>query len=534
MSRTPSHAPLLSLTGSAWVTVPELLAARARATPDAPAVVKGARRWSFRRLWEDSLRFAGFLASAGLAGERVAGFMPKSPELLIAWFGCNAQGGSFVCLNHAQRGELLTDLLLRARAPLLVTDRASFALLSPEAQAVPRVVVFADGLPEGSGNGQRRLDWSSVEAAAPAAPLPLEVSRPTVHIYTSGTTGRAKLVAIPHAMYTRGAAMLASAFGYRPDDVFHDWMPLSHVGGQLHITICSLLAGSCLAMYERFSRHSFWDEVRDCGATICGGFSNVVYLLSLPEPSPADRQHSLRLGMIANNTPRAKADFEARFGLQLLDTYGMSECEPLTLPLAGEQEPPGSCGRINPDFEVVIVDPATDRALAVGEVGRLVVRPRVPHIMMQGYEEDPEATVAAWQNLWFHSQDLARFDAEGYLYFVDRLKNAIRRGGENIAAVEVERVLKTHPAVGDCGVVGIDDPVVGQEVKAVVVAATGRQLEPAALHAFALERMAAYMVPRYIELRGHLEYTEVGKIKRETLVEVAGTLWDARGLAPSP
>lgn len=358
----------------------------------------------------------------------------------------------------------------------------------------------------------------------------MRYDQPTVLIYTSGTTGLPKPVVIPHAMYTRGAAVMVDAFGYRASDVFHDWMPLSHVGGQLHITLCAICAGAKLVMFERFSRHSFWDEVRAIGATVCGGFSNVIYLLSLPPPSPDDRKHSLRMGMIANNTPKAMADFEARFGFQVIDTYGMSECEPLTLPLFGEKTPPGSAGRINPDFEVAVVDPATDQRLPTGEVGRVVVRPRVPHVTMQGYEGDPAATVAAWQNLWFHTADLARFDGEGFFYFVDRLKNAIRRGGENISAVEIERVMKTHPEVADCGVCGIDDPVVGQEVKAVIVPAPGTAPAPAALRAFALERMAAYMAPRYIELRDKLEYTEVGKVKRETLAAAEAEVWDSRSV----
>ncbi|HKY95981.1 MAG TPA: AMP-binding protein [Kiloniellales bacterium] len=524
----PTPAALEALTGSLWVSVPEMIAARVRATPDAAFLAKGKRAWTYAEGWQESLRFAGLLAAEGYAGARVASFLPKAPEVLFAWFGCNALGGSFLAIDRQQKGDILTGLVERGRAPVLVTDRASFAEMPKAAQSLAELVIFADAVPE-ERPGQRRLDWSAVARAAPATPVPLRCDQPTVAIYTSGTTGLPKLVVIPHAMYTRGAAVMVDAFAYTQRDVFHDWMPLSHVGGQLHVTLCAICAGARLVMFERFSRHSFWQEVRAIGATVCGGFSNVIYLLSLPPPSPEDRRHSLRMGMIANNTPKAMADFEARFGFQVIDTYGMSECEPLTLPLFGEATPPGSCGRINPDFEVAVVDPATDRRLPVGEVGRVVVRPHVPHVTMQGYEGDPAATVAAWQNLWFHTQDLGRLDAEGFFYFVDRMKNAIRRGGENIAAVEVERVLKTHPEVADCGVVGIDDPVVGQEVKAVIVPVPGAAPAPAAIRAFALERMAAYMAPRYIELRDRLEYTEVGKVKRETLGPAEAPVWDARG-----
>ncbi len=529
MTRVPSHAPLEALTGSGWATVPEVLAARAKATPDAPYLVQGEQRWSFHETLEVARRFAGFLAAEGLAGERVATLLPKTPHIPLSWYGANIAGGPFIGLNHAQRGELLTDLLVRSRASVLVTDCESFALLDVEAQPVPRLVLFTDELPPGAPPaGQRWRTWQAVMEAAPGEVVAQKVSDPTVLLFTSGTTGRSKLVPIPHAMYTRGAGILADTFGYRADDVIHDWMPMSHVSGQLHVTLSALVAGSALALFPTFSRHSFWDEVRDCGATVCGGFANVVYLLSLAAPLATDRDHKLRIGMIANNTPKAKADFEARFGMQLLDSYGMSECEPLTLPVAGTEEPPGACGLINPDFEIAILHSETDQPLPLGEVGRIAVRPRGPHIMVQGYEGDPAETVAVWQNLWFHTQDLGRRDAEGYLYFVDRLKNAIRRGGENIAAVDVEKVIKTHPAVADCGVTGVEDPVVGQEIKAVIVLVPGAVLEPQALHAFARERMAAYMAPRYIEQRSELAYTELGKIRRETLGEVKGPLWDAR------
>ena len=529
MPRTPSHRALEALTGSRWASVPEMIAARVRATPDTPFLAKGERAWSYAEGWQEALRFAGLLAAEGLAGERVASFLPKAPEVLFAWFGGNALGGSFLALDRQQKGDILAGIVERGRAPVLVTDRAGFAEMPPAARACFRLVVFADEPPGPAPAGQRWRGWSAVAAAAPAEPVGVGFDRPTVLIFTSGTTGRPKPVVVPHAMYTRGAAVMVDAFGYHAGDVFHDWMPLSHVGGQLHVTLCAICAGARLVMFERFSRHSFWQEVRAIGATVCGGFSNVIYLLSLPPPSPQDRQHRLRMGMIANNTPKAMADFEARFGLQVIDTYGMSECEPLTLPLFGERAPPGSCGRINPDFEVAIVDSASDLPLPAGAVGRILVRPRVPHVMMQGYEDDAAATVAVWQNLWFHSQDLGRLDEHGFLYFVDRMKNAIRRGGENVAAVEVERVLKTHPEVADCGVVGVDDPVVGQEVKAVIVPAPGTAPAPAALRAFALERMAAYMAPRYIELRDKLEYSEVGKVRRETLGPAVAPVWDARG-----
>ncbi len=416
---------------------------------------------------------------------------------------------------------------LRSRAPVLVTDPASLALLEgAAAQDALLLVVFVDGVPEGAAPGQRRVAWSVVDDALPAAVEPREVSQLTVMIYTSGTTGRSKAVVLPHAMYTRGAAMLTAAFGYRPDDVFLHWTPLSHVGGQLHVTMTALVAGAALTLVEGFRRPSFWSDAQRLGATTVTGFASMLSLLLEAPPGPQDRAHGVRLALVGSASPELQEAFTARFGVAIKDSYGMSECEPLTLP--DPAQPRGSCGRVGPDFEIAILDPDDDRPLPPGSVGRIAVRPRVPHVMMQGYEGDAAATVAAWQNLWFHTQDLGRLDGENFLFFVERMKDAIRRGGENIAAAEVERVLRLHPDVADCAVLGVADSVMGQEVMAVVVPLAGRRPAPAALRAHAAARMAAYMVPRYLAFAEALPYSDVGKVRREALVELVTIAWDAR------
>jgi crotonobetaine/carnitine-CoA ligase len=189
--------------------------------------------------------------------------------------------------------------------------------------------------------------------------------------------------------------------------------------------------------------------------------------------------------------------------------------------------PPGSCGRICPDFDVAILD-EDDRRLPVGEAGRICVRPREAHVMMLGYEGDAEATVAAWRNLWFHTTDRGRFDADGFLYFIDRMKYSIRRGGENISASEVEQVFLAHPDIAACAAIGVPDPVMGEEVKVVLVPRRGSRPKAAELHSFARTRMAGFMVPRFIEFADALPYTDVGKLKREDLIAARNPVFDAR------
>ncbi len=517
---------LLSLVGKGQATIGEVLAARVAATPDAPFIAHRDRRWTYAAAWIESRRFAGFLAAQDLVGARVATFLPKCPEALFTWFGATIARGVYVAVNHAHRGAVLRDLVERSGATLLVTDTASWGIIGSLLPAAVARVLFIDHAPEAPPEIRWIFTWRDVAASATAEPLPCRPGDLATLLYTSGTTGRSKAVLLPHAMYCRGAANLADCFGYRSDDRFHDWMPLSHIGGQLHVTMTAVVAGACLIQFPAFSRRSFWDDVRAADATVFSGFASILSLLLESPPSPEDRRHRLRVGLIGNMPAETLAAFERRFGVVLLDTYGMSECEPLTLPRQGEM-PPGSCGRVCPDFEVAILD-EDDNPLPVGEAGRICVRPRVPHVMMRGYEGDPEATVAAWRNLWFHTTDRGRFDAAGFLYFLDRIKYSIRRGGENISASEVEQVFLGHPDVVACAAIGIPDPVMGEEVKIVIVRRPDVAAGPAELHAFARGRMAAFMTPRYIEIVATLPYTEVGKLQREELASLGDGTWDSR------
>jgi crotonobetaine/carnitine-CoA ligase len=517
--------PLTELIGRDTASIGELLNARVARSPDSCFIRHAGRSWSYAEAWEASRRFAGFLVGRGLAGHRIAAFLPKCPEALFSWFGANLSGGVWVALNRAHRGAVLLDLLARSRASLLVTDRQGWEIIGPLLPPEINEVLFTDDVPAHPRPALQAVQWSSVLETDPAEPVTCPPGAVATLLYTSGTTGRSKAVLLPHSMYVRGAGWLVESFGFRPGDVFHDWMPLSHIGGQLHVTMTAIVAGACLAQVPAFSRRSFWEEVRATGATAFFGFSSILALLLEAPPGSDDRRHALRVGLIGNMPAELLIAFERRFGVRLLDTYGMTECEPLTLPVPGT--PPGSCGRPSPDFEVVVLD-EEDRPRPAGTGGRICVRPSTPFVMMLGYEADPEATVEAWRNLWFHTPDRGRFDTGGFLYFIDRMNYAIRRGGENISTSEVERVFLSHPDLAACAAVGVPDPVMGEEVKLVAVPYPGSRIRPADLHAFAVPRMAEFMVPRYIELTAALPYTDVGKLKREELTRTGGPVWDAR------
>jgi len=231
---------------------------------------------------------------------------------------------------------------------------------------------------------------------------------------------------------------------------------------------------------------------------LTGGFESVLRILYKMPRRDDDNKHFVRSFLCGHIPPDIHRDFERRFNVKLIDVYGMTEVDcPVTATYDDVRI--GSCGKANSNFDVRLFD-EDDNEVPIGEVGEIVLRPLQPHIMMEGYYKMPEKTLAAFRNLWFHTGDMACRDAEGYYYFVDRKKDMIRRRGENISSMELERIINSHPSVKECVVVGVPDEISGEEVKAVITLKEGKEIRPEELIAYCDERMAYFMVPRYIEI----------------------------------
>lgn len=507
----PPRNPLLDLVPAGAATVPALFAARAERTPEAAFLLWEGERWSYREAWEEIRRFAAWVASRRGDGPapRVAGFLPNRPEALWAWLGTLAAGAVYVPLNRAHRGEILADMIRRAETRLLITDLDGERDLP--AISDPPLEVLGD--------------WGEVAALDPAAPLLPRPGDLAEVVYTSGTTGRSKAVELSHAQLCRGAGWIAWSFEMTAEDVFHAQLPLFHIAGQVDAVLPSVVGGGAIALYPGFSRSRFWDRVAASGSTLVVGFPNLYSLLHAEPPRGDDSHNSLRAGMSATMPPDFVAAFEARFGLRVREVYGMTEAEPMILPWPGEATPPGSCGRPSPDFEVEVRDEAGGLA-APGETGEIVCRSRVPEIVAGAYAADPEAPLPAPADGWFRSGDLGRVDERGFFYFGDRIRHAIRRRGESISSGELEAVVSGHPRVAEACAVGVPSPLGEEDVKVVVVAVEGEDVEPAELRAWCEGRMAAFMVPRFVEVVAALPRAETGKVLKEELRGVDGA-WDA-------
>jgi crotonobetaine/carnitine-CoA ligase len=431
---------------------------------------------------------------------------------------------------------VLEDMIARSRAEVLVTDADGAADLPDLSQTAIRTVVIA-GPPAPAGAllpaGVRVVAWDEVASSAPAdaATNPAGIAG---LMYTSGTTGRSKAVLLRHNHLCRGAGWVAWSVGLDERDVIHMWLPLFHIAGQLDATLAAVAGGSAIALYPTFSRSRFWRQVEESGATVFIGFSNVLEILFASDAPEGGA--TLRAGIAGGIPPKLHRPFEERFGVRLHDVYGMTEAEPMILPRPGEIVPPGSCGRPSPDFEVALLDP-DGKPVARGRVGEIVCRPRVPDVMTPGYESDEAATLEATRDLWFHTGDLGREDRDGFLFFVDRDAHAIRRRGENVSSWELERIVAKHPAVAECCAVGVASPLGEDDVKVVVARADGQDVDPAELREWCTHRMAAFMVPRYVEVVDVLPKTPTAKIRKRDLRDagVGRRTWDreAEGTRPA-
>jgi crotonobetaine/carnitine-CoA ligase len=343
-------------------------------------------------------------------------------------------------------------------------------------------------------------------------------------LYSSGTTGRPKGIMLSHAhVYSFGEAWINTT-NLQAHDVLYSPLSLFYMQPMILGVIPTLLVGAQVHIAPRFRASRYWQDIRETQATIAHSQFTLIPLLLKQPAGPLDREHRCTRLFIG----KSNEEFEQRFGVRLIEIYGSTESNlvcysPWDAPRAG------SAGKASPAFEVRIVDD-DDRELPQGETGEIVFRPKEPLVISYGYLNDPGATLAAWRNMWFHLGDLGYFDEDGYLFFVGRKKDVIRRKGENISAVEVERQVNSHPAVSISAAVPIPDSLAEEEVKIFVVLEQGTTLEHQELLDHLTEIMPKFMLPRYIEFVPALPMTPSMKIEKATLKATGLTpaTWDSQ------
>jgi crotonobetaine/carnitine-CoA ligase len=465
------------------------------------------------------------LREAGIApGDRVGMLCGNRIELLELILGCAWAGAIAVPINTALRGTQLAHVLSNSGARLLVVEPAhAAALRDVEPPGTLECVWWLDGLPEESLDRYRVVPMPAGGELSP--PAPAGPGDTFVILYTSGTTGAAKGVCCPHAQLYWWGVINSEVLGISEADVLFTSLPLFHTNAINSLFQC-LVAGATYAIETRFSATRYWSLARTHGATVTYLLGAMVGMLHAQPPSAEDRAHQVRIALAPATPAPMHEPFRQRFGVWLVDGYGSTETSHIIGRPEDEQRP-GYLGRAVDEFDVRVVD-GYDAEVPDGTGGELVVRSRHPFSLASGYHGAPEATVAAWRNLWFHTGDRVARDSDGWFRFLDRHKDAIRRRGENISSIAVEEVLLGHPGVAAAAVFGVPSELAEDEVMATVVPQPGATIEPVALIAHCEPRLAYFAIPRYLDLVDSLPLTENGKVRKQELRErgVTARTWD--------
>ena len=483
---------------------------------------------SRQELLSTARQAAGGLRSAGVRrGDRVALMVSNRREFLEVFFAVSSLGAVCVPLNTALRGDILIHMLKSVGPCYLImeSDLAAEAMPAVEGSAsvtaIWGVPVEGYALPRGSMEYADLLGHGSLTAAVDCADSDLAAI-----LFTSGTTGPSKGVMWSHRMAIHFGSTSSWAMGYRADDVVFTCLPLFHINALFTSFLPALQQKASVVIAQRFSASTYWAEIAESGATVTNMLGAMVAILWNRPPSDEERDHRLRLALIIPFPLGREEEYRSRFGLELTELYGSTDTGmPIATP-HGESRA-GACGIAAPGWEVKLFD-EFDRPVKVGESGELVTRPTAPFVGQLGYWRLPEKTWEAHRNSWFHTGDQFREDEDGWFYFQDRLKDAMRVSGENVSSYEVEQVLLSHPAVAEVAVFAVPSDLGEDSVMAGVVLREGEQLNPADLREFAEPRLPYFAVPRYFEMLDDLPKTSTQKIRKAALRErgVSIHTWD--------
>jgi crotonobetaine/carnitine-CoA ligase len=509
-------------------TLGSILAARADGEPDRQIVRFEESAVTYGGLDEAASRIANALGALGLEpGDRAAIMLGNRPEYLALWFGMARAGIVEVPLNTGVRGDMLVHMLTTTGARLLVIDAQwleRIERIAPRLPALERLVVVG----EGGLAGIECLPYAALLESPAARPASVTVPRDdSVILFTSGTTGPSKGAVLSHNANIRLARGVIDLMRYDEDEVLFNMFPLFHVNARYTSVLPAMLMdrGTCV-LHDRFSATRFWDICRAEGVTAFNFMGALVMMLFKQPERDDDADNPVRRAYGAPAPVAVLERFERRFGMELIEVYGSTELGACLENRPGARRI-GSCGIPSPHYEVEIHD-EDDNPVPPGVEGEIVVRPREPHVMVREYFGAPEATLAAFRNLWFHTGDRGRTDEDGWFYYVDRLKDAIRRRGENISSWEVEQVINDHEAVAESAAVGVPSELSEEEVMIVVVLQEGAELAPAALLDFCQERLPHFAVPRYVRFVAELPKNHAQRIQKPELREAGVTpdTWD--------
>lgn len=513
------------------LVLPHLLAARAAEHPDRTFLEEvDGRSATYGELDRDIRTWADAYRRVGIEqGDRVAVMLQTGIDAVSAWLGLSWLGAWEVPVNTGYVGRMLHYLLEHSRSKLLVATGDYLGRLGDVAADLSHLetVIVVDRDEVTSDLPFRVVGRREFLAGASPAddldgPGPADIA--TV-MYTSGTTGPSKGVLVPWAQIHATASTPVFTGDFGADDAYYLPFPLFHISGKGPVYTFALVGGR-VVMRPSFNTSAFWDDIRHYRCTTTLLLGAMANFINRQPRRPDDADTPLHTVVMVPLIGELE-DFKQRFGVRVSTAFNMTE---ISVPLHSEGWTLAdleSCGKVRPGYEVRVVD-QDDEDVGPGQVGELLVRSHEPWTLMAGYLDMPEATTAAWRNLWLHTGDAFRYDEDGNYYFLDRISDTIRRRGENISSAEVEVVVNEHPGVLESAAIAVPSEWGEDEVKIVVVPGPGETVEPAELTAFLAPRLPRFMVPRYVEVVASLPKTPTEKVRKVELRAqgITPTTWD--------
>ena len=524
------QGPTIPLPDPGDWTLANVLRSQAAARPDAIYLdaPDEAKRWTYAEVLQRAESVASTLIDSGLEyGDRVLIQAGNSSELLFTWFGAAVGGLVEVPINTAYEYDFLTHQVRNAQPKCAVIDDVfaqRFVDVADDCRGITTFWVIDNGSLDSAlkllrAHGWTARPWDDLVRRRDV-PLPGVCGRDLGAIFfTSGTTGPSKGVAMSHAQFYFDACECVSLTRLTSDDTYLTVTPLFHGNAQWLAAYPALVAGARLVLRRKFSASRWVDQVREGGVTVTNFLGVMMDFVWKQAERENDADNPLRCIFAAPTASSILAGFRKRFGVEaFVEVFGLTETSMPILSPYGEDRPAGAAGLLVADwFDIQLVDPETDSEVPVGAVGELVVRSKYPWTLSMGYYGMPAKTVEAWRNLWFHTGDALRRDEDGWYYFVDRYKDALRRRGENISSYEIEQALLAHPGVLECAVIAVPATIEAgeDEVMACVVADPGT--DPGEVWEFCSRRVPAFAVPRFIRIMSSLPKTPSERIQKAEL-----------------
>jgi len=498
-------------------------------------------RISYAELDRRANRVANALEARGVTqGSGVAIMMNNSPAWLDVFFATQKLGAYAVPINVALRGEGLGYIIDHSEADTLVVDADLLEAVEPirsERAGLKRLVVNTSYLvAQGEipvPHGAVTLEQLSKEGSPEHRVREIQSGGKAVLLYTSGTTGLPKAVVVKHGGFSWAGVTALGLAAYGPTDVLYTCLPLFHANALFLTVMQGLRCGYPVAIGRRFSASRFWDDVRRYNGSTFNALGAMIPILLKQPPKPNDRDHRVHIVFSAAAPKWAWEQFEERFGTKIWEAYGAVDGGGFMLFNMGNG-PIGSMGMAPPGVDArVFRDDGTEAE--PDEVGELVFKVDDPEARRVDYYKNAKASDAKIRDGWFHTGDLASRDEQGWFYFADRATDSLRRRGENISSFEIEKIVNQHPSVLESGAYGVPSELGEDDVMLAVVKKSGMDVTPEELVAFCEQRMAKFMVPRYIDFRESLPKTETHRVQKAKLKKegVTTTTWDREKSAAS-